>query len=581
MGARIKEVILFTAKGAKKCFKRYFYCMTYLLTRGMVFDKISCNKLTSGGMYMARVQIYDTTLRDGLQGEGVFFSVEDKIRIAMALDELGVDYVEGGWPGSTPKDRAFFERMKSTPLNRSRLVAFGSTRRAQNRPEDDVILNDLLAAETPTITIFGKTWDLHVRDVLRITPEENLQLIQDSVAYLKAAGREVFYDAEHFFDGYKSDPDYAMATLKAAEAGGADLIILCDTNGGILPLEAMEILEIAEEQIHVPLGIHIHNDSGMAAAVSVMAVQNGAIQVQGTFNGYGERCGNANLSTIIPTLILKLNYDCGVAPHLNRLTSVSRLISELTNLHHDERQPYVGGSAFAHKAGTHVDAVTKNQHTLEHINPALVGNDRRFLLSDQAGRTTILSKVKEIAPEATKDTPQIRKLSERLKDLEHLGYQFEAAEASFDLLIKKAFNLYEKAFNLEGFRIIVEKRGDQPSYSEASIKVSVDGVHEITAAEGDGPVNALDCAIRKALQRFYPELKHISLSDFKVRVLEDQKGTDAKVRVLIETTDGHNHWGTVGVSENIIEASWQALVDGIEYGILMKKDEGPICPPQG
>lgn len=520
---------------------------------------------------MARIQIYDTTLRDGLQGEGVFFSVEDKIRIAMALDELGLDYIEGGWPGSTPKDRAFFERMKEIPLSHSRLVAFGSTRRAQNRPEDDTILNDLLAAETPTITIFGKTWDLHVKDVLRISLEENLQLIKDSIAYLKAAGREVFYDAEHFFDGYKSDPKYALSTLQAAVDGGADMLILCDTNGGLLPMEAMEILKIVQEKISVPLGIHIHNDSGMAAAISVMAIQQGAVQVQGTFNGYGERCGNANLSTIIPTLILKLGYECRISSQLTRLTSVSRLISELTNLHHDERQPYVGGSAFAHKAGTHVDAVTKNQLTLEHIDPLLVGNDRRFLLSDQAGRTTILSKVKAIAPNATKDTPEIRKLSERLKDLEHLGYQFEAAEASFDLLIKKAFNLYEKAFNLEGFRIIVEKRGDQPSYSEASIKVSVDGVNEITAAEGDGPVNALDCAIRKALSRFYPELKNISLSDFKVRVLEDQKGTDAKVRVLIETTDGHHNWGTVGVSENIIEASWQALVDGIEYGILQGK----------
>ena len=522
---------------------------------------------------MASVQIYDTTLRDGMQGEGVIFSVEDKIRIAKALDELGVDYIEGGWPGSTPKDLEFFTRMKTIPMTKSRLVAFGSTRRAKFKPEEDPILQNLIAAETPTITIFGKTWDFHVKEVLRISLEDNLVLIEDSIAYLKSHGREVFYDAEHFFDGYKTNPEYAMKTLCAAIRGGADMIILCDTNGGLLPIETMEILNKIQQEITLPLGIHIHNDSGMAAASSVMAVQSGALQVQGTFNGYGERCGNANLSTIVPTLILKLQYQCKIAPQLHLLTSVSRLISELANLHHDDRQPYVGASAFAHKAGTHVDAVTKNSQTLEHIEPATVGNSRRFLLSDQAGRTTVLAKVQDMVPEVTKDSPQIQQLTDHIKEMEHLGYQFEAAEASFDMVIKKAFNLYQKVFNLEGFRIIVEKRGDTPTYSEATIKVSVDGVKEITAAEGDGPVNALDSAIRKALSRFYPEIKQISLSDYKVRVLEDNRGTAAKVRVLIESTDGHRHWGTVGVSENIIEASWLALVDGIEYGLLTYKDQ--------
>ncbi|HEX2952997.1 MAG TPA: citramalate synthase [Bacillota bacterium] len=519
------------------------------------------------------VQIYDTTLRDGLQGEGVTFSVDDKIRIVKALDDLGIDFVEGGWPGSNPKDQEFYGRMEDLPLRHATLAAFGSTRRANNRPENDQILLDLLAAHTQIITIFGKTWKFHVSDVLRISYDQNLKLIEDSIAFLKSEGRRVFYDAEHFFDGYKDDPEYALATLDAATRGGAETLILCDTNGGTLPLEAMDILAAVQRRSNLSVGVHIHNDTGMAAAISVLAAQQGAAQIQGTFNGYGERCGNANLSTILPTLILKLGLSCQAATHLTRLTSTSRLISELSNLHHDERQPYVGASAFAHKAGMHVDAVTKNTHTQEHILPASVGNERRFLLSDQAGRSTILSKAQELVPSLTKESPEISRLTKDLKSMEHKGYSYEAAEASFELLIKKAFNLYEKVFKLEGFRIIVEKRGDNPTLSEATIKVSVDGEEEITAAEGEGPVNALDSAIRKALCRFYPELRGISLSDYKVRVLDDKRGTAAKVRVLIETSDGRRHWSTVGVSENIIEASWQALVDGIEYGILREKDE--------
>ncbi len=520
---------------------------------------------------MANVIFYDTTLRDGTQGEGVYFSVQDKLRIVRKLDSLGIDYIEGGWPGSNPKDWDFYQEASKLKLNRAKLAAFGSTRRVNNLPEEDKTLNDLLATETPVVAIFGKSWDLHALEVLRVSLAENLQIIEDSVAYLKKCGREVIYDAEHFFDGYLHNRDYALETLRAAARGGADTLALCDTNGGTLPMEALEIFRTVQKELPLPLGVHFHNDSGMAVAASVMAVQAGASQVQGTFNGYGERCGNANLSSIIPTVILKLGYDSSVKDNLTDLTEVSRFISELANLHHDDRQPYVGASAFAHKAGTHVDAILKNPLTLEHIRSEQVGNKRRFLLSDQAGRSTILSKVREIVPNTKKDDPKVLALTNDLKQLENSGYQFEAAEASFDLLIKKFFGMFEKAFTLEGFRIIVEKRGDQPVFSEATIKVGVGAEQEITAAEGDGPVNALDSAIRKALLRFYPEIADFGLVDFKVRVLDENRGTAAKVRVLIESSDGTNTWGTVGVSENIIEASWEALVDSIEYGVMLKK----------
>ena len=517
-----------------------------------------------------KVIIYDTTLRDGAQGEGVYFSSEDKLRIVKKLDSLGLDYIEGGWPGSNPKDLEFYQAAARLDLKHAKLSAFGSTRRANNLPSEDKTLNDLLATQTKVITIFGKSWDFHAREVLKVTLAENLQIIEDSIAYLRQNGREVIFDAEHFYDGYRANPDYAIATLKAAARGGAHCIVLCDTNGGTLPMEAVEILDRVQKEVSLPIGVHFHNDSGTAVASSIMSVQSGAVQIQGTFNGYGERCGNANLTSIIPTLIIKLGYDTQIKPNLGYLTETSRFISELTNLQHDERQPYVGASAFAHKAGTHHDAIIKNPLTLEHIRPEQVGNQRRFLLSDQAGRSTVLNKVKEILPETKKNDPQVLNLTNHLKDMENLGYQFEAAEASFDLVIKKAFNLYEKVFNLEGFRIIVEKRGDQPVFSEATIKVSVGDETEITAAEGEGPVNALDSAIRKALLRFYPEISDINLVDYKVRVLEEKRGTAAKVRVLIQSSDGHNSWGTVGVSEDIIEASWEALVDSIEYGILNK-----------
>lgn len=520
---------------------------------------------------MTRVDFYDTTLRDGAQGEGVYFSVDDKIRIVKKLDQLGINYIEGGWPGSNPKDFEFYKLANRLNLKTAKLAAFGSTRRAYNPPREDKTLNDLLATQTAVVTIFGKSWDLHALEVLKVSLAENLQIIEDSLAFLKQNGREVIYDAEHFFDGYKANPEYALETLKAALRGGAAALVLCDTNGGTLPLEVLEIFNRVKAELRQPLGIHFHNDAGVAVASSIMAVQNGAVQVQGTFNGYGERCGNANLSSIIPIVILKLGYESTVTPNLTMLTETSRYISELTNLHHDERQPFVGATAFAHKAGTHVDAILKNPLTLEHIGSEQVGNKRRFLLSDQAGRSTILNKVREIVPETKKDDPKVITLTNKLKELENLGYQFEAAEGSFDLLIKKAFDLYEKVFTLEGFRIIVEKRGEQPVFSEATIKVAVGDQREITAAEGDGPVNALDSAIRKALHRFYPEIGDINLTDYKVRVLDETRGTAAKVRVLIESSDRENTWGTVGVSENLIEASWEALVDSIEYGILQRK----------
>ncbi|HBG17241.1 MAG TPA: citramalate synthase [Firmicutes bacterium] len=530
---------------------------------------------------MSRVYFYDTTLRDGSQGEGVIFSVEDKIRIAKKLDLLGIDYIEGGWPGSNPKDLEFFRKINTVKFNHAKLAAFGSTRRPGNQTDQDPVLLNLLAVNTPVVAIFGKSWGFHVEEVLRVPLAENLVIIEDSVRFLKSHDKEVVYDAEHFFDGYKDNPSYALETLKAALRGGADSLVLCDTNGGTLPLEFIEIFQAIRKEFSSPLGVHIHNDGGMATAISIIAAQQGATQIQGTFNGYGERCGNANFNTIIPSLLLKLGFDAPVKQNLTMLTETSRLISELSNLPHDERQPYVGSSAFAHKAGMHIDAIKKNSGTFEHIDPSSVGNRRRFLLSEQAGRSTILLKAQDLIPDLTKDDPRVQELTDKLKLLEHLGYQFEAADASFELLIKKAFNLYNKTFSLGGFRIIVEKKGDEPVFSEATIKVTVDGEEELTTAEGDGPVNALDCAIRKALRRFYPQITTFQLTDYKVRVLEENRGTEAVVRVLIQTTDGRHSWGTVGASANIIEASWQALADSIQYGIHKSSIKGQQpCPEE-
>ena len=524
---------------------------------------------------MARknIKIYDTTLRDGAQAAGISFSSADKLLIVERLDDLGIPYIEGGWPGATPKEESFFKEARKLKLKQARLAAFGSTRKTHHSVGSDPQIKALLDAETPVVTIFGKSWTLHVRKVLGTTLEENLSMIRDSVHFLKSHGREVVYDAEHFFDGYNEDPSYALKTLKAAEEGGADWVALCDTNGGTLTLKIQEVVEKVNKLIKVPLGIHVHNDAGLAVANSLVAVQAGVIQVQGTINGYGERCGNANLCSIIPNLQMKLGYACLPNENLKNLVEISRFVDEIANMRHDERAPYVGINAFAHKGGTHVHAVQKVAKSFEHIEPESVGNRRRILVSEMSGRSNVLVKAIELGLDLTKEEhdPQIRKIVQELKNLEHQGYEYEGAEASFKLLMRKVLERHRNFFELEGFRVIVEKQGKGRPYCEATIRVKVDGVSEHTAAEGDGPVNALDNALRKALVSFYPNLSEVHLEDFKVRVLDAKAGTEAKVRVLIETKDDKDIWGTVGVSENIIEASWEALVDSLEYKLL--KDE--------
>ncbi|MSS72330.1 MAG: citramalate synthase [Candidatus Latescibacteria bacterium] len=514
------------------------------------------------------VQIFDSTLRDGAQAEGISFSVEDKLMIAHRLDDLGVHYIEGGWPNPTnPKDLEFFLRAKGQAFKHARITAFGSTRRAGNRPEDDPTLNTLLRAETEVVTIFGKSWDLHVKEVLRTTLDENLRLVEDSVAYLKTHGREVVYDAEHFFDGYKNDPKYAMATLLAAQEGGAAILVLCDTNGGTLTSEAYEIVEAVKKEIGIPFGIHTHNDAGMGVANTIAAVELGAAQVQGTINGYGERCGNANLCAIIPTIELKLSKTCIGRQKLRELMEVSRFVSELANVYHDHRQPYVGESAFAHKGGAHVDGVMKVARSFEHIDPELVGNSRRFLVSDQSGGGTMVHKLQKLKPGLKKTDPEVAAVLAEVKAKENEGYVFEAAEGSFEVLARKAMGLYRDPFELISYRTVVLK-DDRQMQVEAIVKLRVNGEVQHTVAEGDGPVNALDRALRKALEGAYPSLRQVHLEDYKVRVLSSGDGTAAKVRVLIESSDGKDVWGTVGVSENLIEASWIALVDSMSYKLL-------------
>jgi len=519
---------------------------------------------------MSKVELYDTTLRDGAQTEGISYSVNDKVLIARKLDELGINFIEAGWPAN-PKDKEVFKILRAKPLKSAALVAFGSTRRSNKKANNDPNIKNLLDAGTKVITIFGKTWDLHVKDVLKISLDENLKLIRDSVAYLVSKGRNVIYDCEHFFDAYKSNPEYAVKTILAACEAGAARIVLCDTNGGTVTSELVRIIHQVAPQIRLPLGIHAHNDLGLAVANSIMAAENGITHIQGTFNGCGERCGNADLTTIIGILKTKLNVDCIPAQKVKELTKVSHFISEVSNMRQQPNQPFVGSSAFVHKGGVHIDAMLKNPKTYEHIDPALVGNHRRLLASELSGKMPIILKAKELNLDLDKKSPKTQKILKLLQDMEHEGYQFEAADASFEILIKRELKQYKKFFELEGFRVVVEKKTDGRLTSEAIIKVKVKGIQEHTACDGDGPINALDNALRKALKSFYPALAKMHLSDFKVRVLDEKAGTAAKVRVLIQSQDENDSWGTVGVSENIIEASWQALVDSVEYKLLKDK----------
>jgi 2-isopropylmalate synthase len=515
------------------------------------------------------ILLYDTTLRDGTQAEDISFSVEDKVRIARSLDELGIHYIEGGWPGSNPRDIEFFKAIAGEKLAHATLVSFGSTRKAGVKAKDDANLKALLSSRTSAITIFGKTWKLHVTKALRISLEENLEMIFDSVGYLKKKVDKVFYDAEHFFDGYKDDPDYALETLKAAEEAGADYIVLCDTNGGTLPFEVAGITREVLTRTALPLGIHAHNDSETAVANTLCAVREGAMMVQGTINGFGERCGNANLCSIIPALKVKMNLDCLSLEQLKKLRGTSRFVNELANLPHQKNQSYVGDSAFAHKGGIHVSAILKNPATYEHIRPELVGNHQRVLVSDLSGKSNILYKAQEYGVDIASNSGAVQEVLAELKALEHQGFQYEGAEASFELLIQKALKKKQRFFKLLDFRVIDEKRSeDEAPHAEATIKLEVNGVVEHTAAEGSGPVDALDTALRKALERFYPAIKEVQLLDFKVRVLAGMHGTAAKVRVLAESGDNTDKWGTVGVSDNVIEASWQALVDSLEYKLF-------------
>lgn len=522
---------------------------------------------------MKAIEIYDTTLRDGAQGEGITFSLEDKLKIAQKLDEMGFHYVEGGWPGSNPKDMAFFRRVKNLSFKNAVITAFGSTRKPGIRPEEDYNLRCLVESGASTITIFGKSWDFHVEKALETTLAENLKMIRESVAYLRAKGLTVFYDAEHFFDGYKANPEYALATLDAAVEGGASRIVLCDTNGGSMPWEIAEIVNLVKKRVPLPLGIHCHNDCELAVANSLAAVQAGAVQVQGTVNGYGERCGNANLCSLIPNLYFKCNFEVLPRESIKKITELSRFVSELANMPPLSNQPYVGASAFAHKGGVHVSALQKHPGTYEHIRPELVGNSRRVLISELSGMSNLLYKYRELNLDVEGAGEEGRRVLEEIKELENQGYQFEGAEGSFALRIRKAFHGYREPFKLDNLRIIIEMRDNGQVSSEAVIKMTV-GEHEVhTAAEGNGPVNALDNALRKALNDFFPEIKNMHLTDYKVRVLDGKDGTGAVVRVLVETGDGRKTWGTVGVSSNIIEASWQALVDSIAYGLLQQSEE--------
>lgn len=515
---------------------------------------------------MTDVFLYDTTLRDGTQREGISLSVDDKLKIARQLDDFGVHYIEGGWPGSNPKDAAFFERAQLINWQHARLAAFGFTLRKGLQPETDENIQSLLAAGTPVVTLVGKSWDLHVTQVLETSLEENLNMIAESVAYFKALGKEVIYDAEHFFDGYKADPTYAMDTLRAAASRGADALVLCDTNGGTMPWELEEIIRVAAGEFDILLGIHAHDDSGLGVANSLAAVRAGVTHVQGTINGYGERVGNANLCTIIADLELKLDKRCLPPGHLGKLTRISNYVAEVANLPHNRHDPFVGASAFAHKGGIHVSAMRKNQASYQHIDPVVVGNQRRTLISELSGKGNVLDKASQFGVDV--DTDQAQSALASIKSLEADGFAFESAEASVSVLLQQMQAAYQRPFELIDFLVVVEHRKGRGMVVEATVKVSVGGQVVHTAAEGNGPVSALDAALRKALEDVYPQLKQVRLTDYKVRILDSENGTGASVRVLIDTKNGKRRWSTVGASTNIIEASWRALADSLEYALL-------------
>ena len=531
---------------------------------------------------MESILLYDTTLRDGTQGENINFSAHEKIKIAEWLDDLGIHYIEGGWPGSNPRDMQFFDLAKNTKLKNARLTAFGSTRKPGVDPGDDFNVKALLESKAPAVTIVGKSWDLHVEQVMNNTLEENLAMICDTVAFLKQNGLEVIYDAEHFFDGHRENRGYALQTLTAAVDGGADFIVLCDTNGGTLPFELESMIGDARETLHgkdgmlikekpIKIGIHTHNDCGLAVANSITAVKAGAVMVQGTINGYGERCGNADLTSIIPILHTKMKHPCISSQNLTKLKKTSRFVSETANLVPRNDRPFVGKSAFAHKGGLHVNAIMKVSRAYEHINPEKIGNNRRVLVSDLSGKSNVEYKAKELGVELGENGLDSRKIVSEIKRMEQEGFQFDVADGSLKILLEKFTQQFSPSFELESFRVAIEKNKDQPCSAQATIKISVDNKEEITAAEGYGPVSALDNALRKALGKFFPDLDTMRLVDFKVRVIDGREGTAAKVRVLIDSRDQDHLWSTIGVSEDIIEASWQALADSFQYKLAKEK----------
>ena len=525
-------------------------------------------------MSAKQIAIYDTTLRDGAQAEGVSFSAVAKVQVAKRLDEFGVGYIEGGFAASNPKDMEFFRLIKEVPLKHAKVAAFGSTRRANVAPEEDKGLAALLEADTPVCTIFGKSWLLHVTEVLQTTPEENLAMIADSVRYLKDHGKEVIYDAEHFFDGYKDSPEYAMSSLKAAADAGADCLVLCETNGGALPEDVAEITKAVCDAFETAVGVHTHNDGELGVANSLASVRAGAVHVQGTINGIGERVGNCNLSSVIPNLMLKMELDClADGETLKQLRSLSQFVYEQANMRSQPRQAFVGESAFAHKAGMHVDGVRKVSHSFEHIRPESVGNQRRILISELSGASNVFLKAIEMGLELDRKSPEVRDVLKQLEQMEKEGYEYESADASFQMLIKKVLKKHKSFFELVSFNVTVDRQAAIGGCrSVATVKVKVGDETEFTVGEGDGPVDALNAALRDALAKFYPAIADVTLKDYSVRILDPEEATAAKTRVLIESGDGVNTWGTVGVSENLIEASWEALVDSVEYKLFLDED---------